>query len=137
MEPTMGYKEGQNGTEIKVMAEENEDRDGESTFGGARDQAATVQLKVRMKEPLRAMLDEVSARRGVSMNAEMVRRLEQSFRLEHALERAEQEREEAERKMYELMDVIIRLSRSLPSGDANRKEGQGGGIRMGRSEDDQ
>ena len=41
-----------------------------------RDQATTVQLKVRMKEPLRADLEEAAQRRGVSMNAEIVRRLE-------------------------------------------------------------
>lgn len=44
-----------------------------------REQSATVDLKVRMKEPLRADLERAARRRGVSMNAEAVARLEQSF----------------------------------------------------------
>jgi Arc-like DNA binding domain len=51
-----------------------------------RDQATTVQLKVRMKEPLRADLEKAAHRRGVSMNAEIVRRLERSFeRRDHTI----------------------------------------------------
>lgn len=42
---------------------------------------AIVQLsKVRLKEPLRAALERTAADRGVTMNAEIARRLEQSFR---------------------------------------------------------
>jgi len=41
--------------------------------------SATVDLKVRMKEPLRARLEKASAKRGISMNAEAVDRLERSF----------------------------------------------------------
>lgn len=44
-----------------------------------RKKSATVDLKVRMKEPLRASLATAAKRRGVSMNAEAVDRLEQSF----------------------------------------------------------
>lgn len=44
-----------------------------------RRQSATVDLKVRMKEPLRAKLERVARQRGVSMNAEAVDRLERSF----------------------------------------------------------
>lgn len=47
-----------------------------------RSKSAVIQLKVRMGEPLRAQLDK-SARqrgpRGISLNAEIVNRLEQSF----------------------------------------------------------
>jgi hypothetical protein len=51
-----------------------------------RDEAATAQLKVRMKEPLRALLEESARHRGASMNAEIVRRLERSFeRRDHAI----------------------------------------------------
>jgi hypothetical protein len=40
---------------------------------------SSVQLKVRMGEPLRVALERAARQRGVSMNAEAVRRLEQSF----------------------------------------------------------
>jgi Arc-like DNA binding dprotein len=52
----------------------------------ARDKATTVQLKVRMKEPLRAKLEEMAHRHGISMNAEIVARLEQSFEHQQRLE---------------------------------------------------
>jgi len=45
-----------------------------------RDKTATIELKVRMKEPLRARIEAAAKDRGVSMNAEAVERLEQSFR---------------------------------------------------------
>ena len=45
----------------------------------AREESATVELKVRMKEPLRASLELAARQHGVSMNAEAVRRLDQSF----------------------------------------------------------
>jgi hypothetical protein len=51
-----------------------------------RHQAMTVQFKVRMKEPLRADLEEAARLRGVSMNAEIVARLEQSFEQKQRLE---------------------------------------------------
>lgn len=38
-----------------------------------------AQLKVRMREELRALLEEAATRRGVSMNAEVVDRLQASF----------------------------------------------------------
>jgi Arc-like DNA binding domain len=40
---------------------------------------ANVQLKVRLKEPLRAALEEAATRRGHSMNAEVVNRLQGTF----------------------------------------------------------
>ncbi|HUF80029.1 MAG TPA: Arc family DNA-binding protein, partial [Burkholderiales bacterium] len=39
----------------------------------------TVDIKLRMKEALRARVERAAGKRGVSMNAEMVSRLEQSF----------------------------------------------------------
>src|SRR5260370_17665223 len=45
-----------------------------------RDDAATVQLKIRIKEPLRAAIEEDAEARGVTMNAAINDRLEQSFR---------------------------------------------------------
>lgn len=50
----------------------------------ARKQSATVQLKVRMKEPLRARIERAANQRGVSLNAEIVGRLEQSLLKEGA-----------------------------------------------------
>jgi hypothetical protein len=44
-----------------------------------RKESATVDIKIRMKEPLRAEIEKAATRRGVSMNAEMVDRLERSF----------------------------------------------------------
>lgn len=44
-----------------------------------REKSATVDLKVRMKEPLRARIEAAAKERGVSMNAEAVDRLERSF----------------------------------------------------------
>ena len=44
-----------------------------------RSRSDTVQLKARMKEPLRAELEAAAEANGVSLNAEMVHRLEQSF----------------------------------------------------------
>jgi hypothetical protein len=49
-----------------------------------RPQSATVDLKVRMKEPLRVSLETAAKARGVSMNAEAVARLERSFSEESA-----------------------------------------------------
>ena len=44
-----------------------------------RARSDTIQLKARMKEPLRAKLEAAAEARGVSLNAEMIHRLEQSF----------------------------------------------------------
>jgi hypothetical protein len=44
-----------------------------------RDQKALVQLKVRMREPLRARLEEEASLRGLSINAEIVDRVEYTF----------------------------------------------------------
>jgi hypothetical protein len=47
-----------------------------------RAKAATIGLNTRMKEPLRARLAAAAKKRGVSLNAEVVHRLEGSFRKE-------------------------------------------------------
>jgi hypothetical protein len=44
-----------------------------------RKQSATVDLKVRMKEPLRAALEAEARKKGHSLNAEAVHRLERSL----------------------------------------------------------
>ncbi len=51
----------------------------------ARKKTATVDLKVRMKEPLRAQIERAAKDRGVSLNAEVVERLNLSFQKEDAL----------------------------------------------------
>src|SRR5688500_1280952 len=47
-----------------------------------RDKTETVQVGLRLKEPLRKALDEAARQRRVSMNAEIVARLERSFEAE-------------------------------------------------------
>lgn len=51
----------------------------------ARPKSATIDLKVRMKEPLRARIERAAKHRGVSLNAEIVDRVEKSFQQEDAL----------------------------------------------------
>lgn len=50
-----------------------------------RKKSATVQLKVRIKEELRARLEKAGKARNVSMNAEIGERLEKSFEYENRL----------------------------------------------------
>lgn len=45
-----------------------------------REQSDIIQLKVRMKESMRAQLEKIAQTRAISMNAEIVDRLERSFR---------------------------------------------------------
>ena len=51
-----------------------------------RPQTALVNLKIRMKEPLRKKLEVAAKGRGVSLNAEAVARLERSFERESWLQ---------------------------------------------------
>ena len=44
-----------------------------------RKKSDTVDSKVRMKEPLRNQIEKAAKSNGVSMNAEMVRRIQESF----------------------------------------------------------
>jgi len=53
-----------------------------------RKDSATVDIKIRMKEPLRRKIEKSADHRGVSMNAEMVDRLEHSFVADDYLEQA-------------------------------------------------
>jgi hypothetical protein len=45
-----------------------------------RDDSATAQLKIRVKEPLRATIEQDAAARGVTMNVAINDRLEQAYR---------------------------------------------------------
>ena len=51
-----------------------------------RAQSETVQIGLRVKEPLRARLEEAARARGVSVNAEVVRRVEASFEQDRWIE---------------------------------------------------
>jgi Arc-like DNA binding domain len=51
-----------------------------------RDEDASAQVKVRLKEPLRAALEEAARKRGISMNAEVISRLERSFEQDQRLQ---------------------------------------------------
>lgn len=51
-----------------------------------REQSDTVQLNLRIKEPIRQKIEESAREHGVSMNAEMVDRLEKSFELQRNIE---------------------------------------------------
>ncbi len=48
--------------------------------------SATVDIKIRMKEPLRAEIEHRAAERGISMNGEMVDRLSRSIERQHLLD---------------------------------------------------
>jgi hypothetical protein len=54
-----------------------------------RKETETVQVGLRVKESLRVALEQAASERGVSMNAEIVRRLERSFAEELAFGSAE------------------------------------------------
>ena len=51
-----------------------------------REESATIQFKVRMKEALRARLEEEAGRRGISIAQEIVDRLTRSFDMSERLE---------------------------------------------------
>lgn len=57
----------------------------EETEMARRKKSATVQIKVRIKEELRARLEKAAKARGVSLNAEIGDRLENSFEYESRL----------------------------------------------------
>jgi hypothetical protein len=51
--------------------------------GGRRKKSDTVDIKIRMKEPLREAIERSAKERGVSMNFEMTDRLDRSFLIEN------------------------------------------------------
>jgi hypothetical protein len=59
---------------------------GNSVMPPKRDQSDTVQLKIRMKEPLRKKIEDSARVRGLSLSAEMVDRLEISFEYDRRME---------------------------------------------------
>ena len=52
-----------------------------------RPKSATVDLKIRMKEPLRARIEKAARSNGLSLNAEVVQRLDRSLQEEDVIRR--------------------------------------------------
>jgi hypothetical protein len=77
-----------------------------------RDAAAKAQLKVRLREPLRARLEAEAKRNGYSLNTEIVRRLEGSIRDDDlgAIIFGDPQ-------IFGLMDTIARMIRAIEIND--------------------
>jgi Arc-like DNA binding domain len=78
-----------------------------------RAQTTLVGLRVRMREPLRKKLEVAAKKRGVSLNAELVTRLEQSFQINSFEQVAEAQRAEIRRwakiaERYEAFQQSVR-----------------------------
>ena len=71
----------------------------------ARKPTAIVGLKVRLREPLRKKLELAAAKRGVSLNAELVARLEESFLGEGLLERMDKVTAQLDKRIAKLEDA--------------------------------
>jgi Arc-like DNA binding domain len=76
----------------------------------ARKQTAIVGLKVRLREPLRKKLELAAKKKGVSLNAELVTRLEESFLGESLTERMDQILAGFDKRIAELDDLIALAS---------------------------
>jgi flagellar motility protein MotE (MotC chaperone) len=86
-----------------------------------RDPTATVQLKFRVRESLRGELEAAAKQHGMTLNAEIVRRLEDSFQLDEklraldadrdrmreGLEISERHRAEAQARVNQLTDFLL------------------------------
>jgi hypothetical protein len=85
-----------------------------------RDEAQTVQVGLRVKEPLRVLLEESARERGISMNAEIVRRLEGTFEPpEHKID-LEELREDISHASVRLMAIIADLHKQPQSSETAR-----------------
>jgi hypothetical protein len=76
-----------------------------------RDETDTVELKLRIKEPLRAALAQSAGRRGISLNAEMSLRLEESFELRQEMAK----REESQRQLIDQLSKELSAERRRAS----------------------
>src|SRR5436305_1158648 len=74
----------------------------------AREASATVDIKIRMKEPLRADIERAATGKGISMNAEMVERLSRSFEHERMLDQALEWA--YGRKLFALLSLLGRVA---------------------------
>ena len=77
-----------------------------------RPQTALAGLFVRMREPLRKQLEVAAKKRGVSLNAELVSRLERSFQIDSVEEIVEAQRAEIKRwaEMWERSEKLLEES---------------------------
>jgi len=87
------------------------DGDGKGENMAARKQTAIVGLKVRLREPLRKKLEVAAKKKGVSLNAELVGRLEESFLGEGLLDRMDKILAEFDKRIVQLDDLVY-LARS-------------------------
>ncbi|MGI8852330.1 MAG: Arc family DNA-binding protein [Methyloceanibacter sp.] len=76
----------------------------------ARKQTAIVGLKVRLREPLRKKLEVAAKKKGVSLNAELVARLEESFLGEGLLDRMEKILAAFDNRIARLDDLVALAS---------------------------
>src|SRR5437764_599474 len=74
-----------------------------------RRSSATVDLKIRMKEPLRREVERAAKQKGISMNAELIERVEAAGRGERRL--AEVEEMLGGREIFGILMVIGRAMR--------------------------
>jgi Arc-like DNA binding domain len=77
-----------------------------------RSQRALVGLRVRMREPLRKQLEVAAKKRGVSLNAELVSRLEQSFQI-NSFEQVAEAQQDTIRRWAQIAQRYEILQRSL------------------------
>src|SRR5437763_528741 len=74
----------------------------------ARETSAAVDIKIRMKEPLRADIERAATEKGISMNAEMVERLSRSFEQERMLDQASEWA--YGRRLFALLSLLGRVA---------------------------
>ena len=72
----------------------------------ARKPTAIVGLKVRLREPLRKKLEVAAKKKGVSLNAELVARLEKSFLSEGLQDRMEKGLASFDKQLAQLDDLV-------------------------------
>ena len=75
-----------------------------------RKPTAIVGLKVRLREPLRKKLEVAAKKKGVSLNAELVARLEESFLGEGLLDRMEKTLAAFDKQIAQLDDLVALAS---------------------------
>jgi hypothetical protein len=73
-----------------------------------RKQTAIVGLKVRLREPLRKKLEVAAKKRGVSLNAELVARLEHSFLGDAVLERIDKRESKLTEQYWHFVENSMR-----------------------------
>ena len=76
----------------------------------ARKPTAIVGLKVRLREPLRKKLEVAAKKKGVSLNAELVARLEELFLGEGLLDRMEKILAAFDKRIAQLDDLVVLAS---------------------------